>query len=100
MSEYPGLKFAPQSPRSQILPSIYSLVLFVISMVEKAIKATGAKCKFFTYFVGDSKERMLRWDCTASMGHFDETLGANFFLFSETAFLEIFTSKVSGQNIE
>ena len=35
--------------------------------VEKAIKATGAKCTFFTYFVGDSKERMLRWDCTASL---------------------------------
>ena len=35
--------------------------------VEKAIKATGAKCTLFTYFVGDSKERVLRWDCTASL---------------------------------
>ena len=33
-------------------------------------------------------------------GHFDETLGADFFLFSETAFLEIDTSKISGQNID
>ena len=33
-------------------------------------------------------------------GHFDETLGADFFLFSETAFLEIPTSKISAQNIE
>ena len=33
-------------------------------------------------------------------GHFDETLGAEFFLFSETAFLEIYTSKISGQNLE
>ena len=33
-------------------------------------------------------------------GHIDETLGADFFLFSETSFLEIYTSKTSGQNIE
>ena len=33
-------------------------------------------------------------------GHIDETLGADFFLFSETAFLEIYTSNTSGQNIE
>ena len=26
------------------------------------------------------------------LGHFDETLGADFFLFSQTAFLEIYTS--------
>ena len=32
-------------------------------------------------------------------GHFDETLGADF-LFSETAFLEMHTSKISAQNIE
>ena len=36
----------------------------------------------------------------STQGHFDETLGADFFLFSETAFLEIYTSKISGQNIE
>ena len=33
-------------------------------------------------------------------GHFDETLGADFFLFFETAFPEIHTSKISTQNIE
>ena len=33
-------------------------------------------------------------------GHFDETLGADFFLFSETAFFEIHTSKISAENIE
>ena len=31
MSEHPGLEFAPQSPRSQILPSMSPLVLFIIS---------------------------------------------------------------------
>ena len=30
-------------------------------------------------------------------GHFDETLGGDFFLFSETAFIEMYTSKISGQ---
>ena len=34
MSEHPGLEFAPQKPRSQILPSMSSLVLFIISMVK------------------------------------------------------------------
>ena len=32
MSEHPGLEFAPQSSRSAILPSMPSLVLFIISM--------------------------------------------------------------------
>ena len=33
MSEHPGLEFAPQMPRSQILPSMSPLVLFIISML-------------------------------------------------------------------
>ena len=32
MNEYPGLEFAPQSPRSQISLSMPPLVLFIISM--------------------------------------------------------------------
>ena len=32
MSEHPGLEFAPQSLRPQILPSMSPLVLFIISI--------------------------------------------------------------------
>ena len=35
MSEHPGLEFSPQSARSQILPSMPPLVLFLISMLLK-----------------------------------------------------------------
>ena len=34
MSEHPGLKFAPQTTRSPILPSMPPLVLFIISMAS------------------------------------------------------------------
>ena len=41
MSEHPGLEFAPQKTRSQMLPSMPPLVLFIISM-GSTVKSDGS----------------------------------------------------------
>ena len=46
MSEHPGLEFAPQSPRSQISPSMPPLVLFIISMAITRIEKNKTSGKY------------------------------------------------------
>ena len=41
MSEHPGLEFPPKKPRTQILPSMPPVVLFIISM-GGTVKSDGS----------------------------------------------------------